>query len=284
MNKRKRELVVRTQLILISLFAGLIAGAIVSAVVVRHEFAQQQRELEARNNELQELNTLVESMMDAEEVSASMLQIEKEHTEEEVAEQVRHIEEEIREQTWYLRLINEAFPLESSFQPEELTEIAPGHRVDSRVAEAALQMLSDAQAEGLNLVVISAYRSYEQQKEIFAETMQEWNEQGLNWFDAYRETKMSVAAPGSSEHQAGLALDIIAEAYDFLDEQQSETPEMQWLVANSWRYGFILRYPADKIHITGIIYEPWHYRYVGVDAAREITERGITLEEFLGVI
>ena len=99
--------------------------------------------------------------------------------------------------------------------------------------------------------------------------------------DAYDETKKSVAVPGISEHATGLALDITSSTYTGLDDAQAQTAESQWLAANAWKYGFILRYPTDKADVTGIIFEPWHYRYVGKEAAKEITERGITLEEYL---
>ena len=91
-----------------------------------------------------------------------------------------------------------------------------------------------------------------------------------------------VAVPGTSEHQLGLAVDIIDTNNWNLDESQESMPTQQWLIANSWRYGFILRYPNGTTNITGIIYEPWHYRYVGCQVAKEIYERGITLEEYLG--
>lgn len=106
--------------------------------------------------------------------------------------------------------------------------------------------------------------------------------QGYDEDEAYRLAAREVAVPGTSEHQLGLAVDIIDASNWNLDESQEHTPAQQWLMANSWRYGFILRYPNDKSDITGIIYEPWHYRYVGYDVAKEIHERGICLEEYLG--
>ena len=92
-----------------------------------------------------------------------------------------------------------------------------------------------------------------------------------------------VAYPGTSEHQLGLALDIVDVSYQQLDTEQENTPVQQWLMKNSWKYGFVLRYPADKSDITGIIYEPWHYRYVGKEAAAEIYENKLCLEEYLGI-
>ena len=91
----------------------------------------------------------------------------------------------------------------------------------------------------------------------------------------------SVAVPGTSEHQLGLAVDIIDELYVNLDYWQQFTSVQQWLMANCSDYGFILRYPNEKSEITGIIFEPWHYRYVGVSTAKAIEESGLTLEEYL---
>ena len=90
-----------------------------------------------------------------------------------------------------------------------------------------------------------------------------------------------VAMPGTSEHQLGLALDIIDNRNWNLDESQASMPTQQWLMENSWRYGWILRYPNEKSEITGIIYEPWHYRYVGKTVAAEIYNLGVCLEEYL---
>ena len=90
-----------------------------------------------------------------------------------------------------------------------------------------------------------------------------------------------VAPPGTSEHETGLALDITAQSYPVLEQDQEDTPEQQWLMENAWRFGFILRYPQGKTEITGICYEPWHYRYVGREAAKEIQEKGLCLEEYL---
>lgn len=90
-----------------------------------------------------------------------------------------------------------------------------------------------------------------------------------------------VAYPGTSEHQLGLAADIVARSYQLLDDQQAQTAEARWLKEHCAEYGFILRYPTDKTSLTGVIFEPWHYRYVGEEAAREIMGQGICLEEYL---
>ncbi len=99
--------------------------------------------------------------------------------------------------------------------------------------------------------------------------------------EAKKKAAQWIAIPGTSEHQTGLALDIVSSSYQLLNKEQENTPEQKWLIENSYKYGFILRYPSDKTNITGIEYEPWHYRYVGKETAKEITERGICLEEYL---
>lgn len=183
---------------------------------------------------------------------------------------------------WELVLINNEYPLDMNYVPD-LTEIAAGYSVDARIAEDTKEMLADAAEAGLNMHIISAYRSYENQTQVFNETMNDWIYQGKTPLEAYEETKKSVAVPGCSEHASGLALDITSEENQALDDSQAETDEAKWLEANCYKYGFILRYPPEKADVTEIIYEPWHYRYVGKDAAKEIMEQGITLEEYLGV-
>ncbi|KAA8502270.1 M15 family metallopeptidase [Mediterraneibacter catenae] len=186
------------------------------------------------------------------------------------------------EDGWQLILVNEDHPLDSSYEPEKLTEISPGYEVDNRIVSDLRQMLDDGAAEGLSMYVTSAYRSYEQQTQTFNASMQNRLNQKMTPLEAYQETSMSVALPGTSEHATGLAVDIISTEYAALDDRQGDTEEQKWLMEHCWEYGFILRYPPEKSDITGIIYEPWHYRYVGKDAAKEITEQGITLEEYLG--
>lgn len=182
---------------------------------------------------------------------------------------------------WKLTLVNGSYPLTTDYEPE-LVEIEQDLMVDKRIAEDLKQMLSDAREEGLNPFICSAYRDYEYQRTVFNETMVTWIGQGYTPLDAYDETAKSVAIPGTSEHATGLALDITSAEFAELDDRQAETAEAKWLAENCWKYGFILRYPLDKSDITGIVYEPWHYRYVGKDAAKEITEQGVTLEEYLG--
>ena len=185
-----------------------------------------------------------------------------------------------KEDSWSLVLINEENPLDTAYIPE-LEAVREGSFVDVRIVEDAKKMLEDAEKEGLNMYIVSAHRDYESQREVFNTTMTEWISQGSTPLEAYEETKKSVAVPGTSEHASGLAMDITSGQYGELDEKQAETDEAKWLAANCWKYGFILRYPLDKSDVTGIVFEPWHYRYVGKDAAKEIMEKDITLEEYL---
>lgn len=184
------------------------------------------------------------------------------------------------ERPWYMVLVNGDNPMEEGYVPE-LTELEPGYSVDTRIAKAAKEMLADAKAEGLHVIICSAYRSVERQENVFSESMKSRIDNGMDYWDAFYETSQNVALPGTSEHALGLALDLISNQYTELDERQEHTREAKWLAENCHKYGFILRYPPEKTEITGIIYEPWHYRYVGVEDATKIMQMDVTLEEYL---
>ena len=181
---------------------------------------------------------------------------------------------------WNLLLVNPWNPLPEDFTVE-LTQLGEGQAVDSQIYPELAAMLDDARAQGLSPVVCSSYRTQELQEALYADKIRRLVDQGYTQAEAEAEAGRWVAVPGTSEHQAGLAVDIVAQSYPQLDEAQEHTPEQQWLMANAHRYGFILRYPEEKSHLTGIGYEPWHYRYVGREAAEEIYARGICLEEYL---
>lgn len=184
------------------------------------------------------------------------------------------------EKNWFMTLVNANHPLAADYVPE-LKEIEPEKSVDARIYDAAQEMLTAGREEGMQFYIASAYRSYEKQTEVYNGTMNDWMAQGRTPLEAYEETAKQVAVPGTSEHATGLALDITSGEYGELDEKQAETKEFKWLEENCWKYGFILRYPPEKSDITKIIYEPWHFRYVGKKAAKEITKQGVTLEEYL---
>ena len=181
---------------------------------------------------------------------------------------------------WNLLLVNPWNELPEGFSVE-LRELGDGEAVDERAYPDLQAMLDDARAEGLSPIVCSSYRTREKQQELFVRRVGRLTAAGYSEQDAVTEAGKWVAVPGTSEHQTGLALDIISSSYRVLDRDQENTAEQRWLMENSYKYGFILRYPSDKSEITGINYEPWHYRYVGKEAAKEIYEKGLCLEEYL---
>jgi len=187
---------------------------------------------------------------------------------------------DVKDLPWNLTLVNEQHPMDAAYTPE-VTAVSGEYSVDSRIADAVNQMLEAAKADGMNMHILSAYRTIEKQTQVFNDTMSTNLDGGEDYWAAYSTTKQSVALPGYSEHNLGLALDIVADSYEGLDDQQAQTPEAQWLEKNCADYGFILRYPPDKSAETGIIYEPWHYRYVGQEDAKKIMESGVTLETYL---
>ena len=183
---------------------------------------------------------------------------------------------------WNLRLVNKSNPLPEDFSIS-LVDIGNNKQIDSRCSPDLERMLSDCRAAGCNPLICSAYRTQECQKDLFDREVTKFMNQGFSYDDAYCLAAEGVAIPGTSEHQLGLAVDIVDKGNQNLNDEQANTPTQRWLYENSWRYGFILRYGADKTEITGYKYEPWHYRYVGLEAAQFIYEHGICLEEYLGV-
>ena len=181
---------------------------------------------------------------------------------------------------WYLKLVNRYNFLDYDFMPQ-LMPIGNGHYFDARAGEALLQMIASANSEGLSPIVVSSFRSVARQTVLFNNRVQRFVDQGYDYDTAWEYARRIVAYPGTSEHNLGLAVDIVANSYHGLTARQATTAEGIWLAANSYRYGFVLRYPDHKQDITNIIFEPWHFRYVGIDAAREMFERDLVLEEFV---
>ena len=154
-------------------------------------------------------------------------------------------------------------------------------QVDETIYDALKEMLTDGTNSGLNFCVASAYRSTSRQEEILNSDIEAYMSKGMDYEEAYDEATRQVMPPGYSEHETGLALDIVAADYQLLDDAQENTEENRWLRENCWKYGFILRYPKDKEDITQIDYESWHFRYVGTEAAEYIMKNNITLEEYI---
>lgn len=193
--------------------------------------------------------------------------------------------DETEKQQWYLRLVNSDYPMTEADVPEVATETVDtnGYQVDARIMADLEAMFEDARVAGRTPMICSAFRVWDLQVSLYENKIERvMQEEGLSYEDAAVKAATVVAKPGTSEHQVGLALDIVSSEYQELDEAQMETEDQKWLMENSWKYGFILRYPMDKSEITGVIFEPWHYRYVGKKAAKEITEQNLTLEEYVG--
>lgn len=176
---------------------------------------------------------------------------------------------------WNLILVNRDNYIPDDYKVE-LTELSNGQKVDSRIYTKLQEMFDEARKEGLGLFVAAGYRTWEKQQELLDEKIREYENEGKTKKEAEKLAKEWVAVPGTSEHQLGIAVDINA------DTGISTRDEVYgWLSKNSYKYGFIQRYPADKKDITGVINEPWHYRYVGEKAAEKMHFQGICLEEYI---
>ena len=214
----------------------------------------------------------------------------------------------------YLVLANKTSELESSYKPSPLTKLTCAtlqsnrtYELESRAAQALYAMLAEMQAAGVSdIMVASAYRSYDYQETTYNNYVQEemryisvdarrfFGEDyikaeyldkgiyGLSLEDAHAVVQTYSALPGQSEHQTGLCVDFITSSMgNDLTEAFEETEAFAWLAQNAYKFGFILRYPKGKETITGYTYEPWHYRFVGREAATDIHNGGMTLEQYL---
>lgn len=189
------------------------------------------------------------------------------------------------EENWNLILVNKTHRLAENLEIE--TRSFGNEEVDARIYDSLKQMLEDGERDSdREFLVCSGYRSVDLQQYLFDNKIQRVRDAdpALSYDEAYNVAATEVAIPGASEHNTGLAVDICAIDFQMLIEEYEETDEAQWLKENCYKYGFILRYPKDKQDVTQIIYEPWHFRYVGVEAATEIMSQGITLEEYLGKV
>lgn len=175
---------------------------------------------------------------------------------------------------WNLMLVNSQYRIPDDYSVE-LIRLSNGEQVDSRIYPDLQQMFDDARGDGYSLFVRAGYRSGEDQEDLMEDKIEAYRQEGYSQREAEREAEKWVAKPGTSEHELGLAVDINAEG------QTDGNRLYQWLAEHSWKYGFILRYPAEKEAITGIDYEPWHFRYVGKQAAKEMYEQDLCLEEYV---
>lgn len=193
-----------------------------------------------------------------------------------------------QQEEWALRLVNATHPLPEDFTVE--TTSIPGYdnrEFDSRAAQQLCQMLQAAEEDGHPLYLVSAYRSVQRQTALFERKTQFFKNQGMDTEAAQERASQVVARPGTSEHNLGLAVDLVSsdwyQNHSDLTTEFESTPAFAWLEANAARFGFVLRYQKGKESITGVEYEPWHYRYVGVTAATEMQKQQLVLEEYLSL-
>ena len=193
---------------------------------------------------------------------------------------------ELSKDDWRLVLINKqhAIPEDYTFTFGTINTVKGTMKCDERIIPDLLKMLQAAKDDGINLQICSPYRDTERQTYLFDKKIKVYMKQGMSYMDAYALTAQAVTVPGASEHQIGLALDIVCDNYAYLNEGFGDTDAGKWLAKHGCEYGFILRYPKGKEYITGIEYEPWHYRYVGTEAAMIITKENLTLEEFVDLL
>ena len=176
---------------------------------------------------------------------------------------------------WKYVLANQSHLLGSDFLPE-VSPLENGLFFDSRAVDALKAFIQGARDAGLSVYLTSSYRPYATQEYLFNKKVAEYG--------GDRETAARIVAiPGSSEHQTGLAADICDQYYQYMNESLANTELSKWMKAHCAEYGFILRFPEDKQEITGIMFEPWHFRYVGEVAAAYIMEKGLCLEEFVAL-
>lgn len=189
---------------------------------------------------------------------------------------------------WYMKLVNPDNSVTTDFiDSVQLAEISASYTsgsqsskyLDSRIVDAFEDMCRAAEKDNIKLWAVSAYRTYSYQQGLYNRRVERCQNEGLSLEAAKKKAATIVALPGTSEHHLGLAVDIIS-----VEESFENTKEFKWLSENAADFGFILRYPKDKQSITKIIYEPWHYRYVGVEHAKMMNELGMCFEEYVEYI
>lgn len=179
----------------------------------------------------------------------------------------------IDENNWKTVLINNEHYLDKEYKPE-CVKLSNGEKVSKRIYPHLQLMFDDARRQGISITVGSGYRSWEEQNALWEKEMNRLDEMGLSLHDAIERGELAVQRPGMSEHQTGLAVDINS-------VQRDASILYKWLKDNSYKYGFVLRFPEEKKKITGIIYEPWHFRYVGKEAAAIMKREDLCLEEYV---
>ena len=184
---------------------------------------------------------------------------------------------------WKLLLVNDWNPLPAGYDSDvSFTTVTGGKQMDSRITDIVERMLKDASA--YDLAVVSAYRPKEEQNTLYWRKVKQYTDKGYSDLDAQTVGGTIVKRPGFSEHNCGLAMDVGGSGDYTLEQTFANTAAYTWLIDHCADYGFILRFPEGKEDITGVIYEPWHYRYVGVEAAKYIMDNDLCLEEYLAQV
>jgi len=260
-----------------------------------YEEAEQIEEIIPEEKPIEEAEPIEEIISETEPIEEETSEVETVTEETEQTEEPEITEEEVQTEEpefsegterfadtslWNLILVNQDNYLPEGFEIET-AYVQGNYDMDSRAAPYAIQMIADAKADGIELQLCSAYRALELQKRLFNNKINEFLVLGHSYSLAEREASAIVAIPGTSEHQTGLALDIVTPSYQRLNAGYEDTDAAKWLKENAWKYGFILRFPKDKTEITKIMFEPWHYRYVGTEYSEFIMKNGLCLEEFL---
>ena len=264
-------------LILLLLFIP-ISLAILSALAMSASSAVRQAELDAAL----EKSRLERSVFILADKQRNQIRLQAETDRQMQEAERRQLEADFlrREKETLLMLVNPWNPLPDNYEPQ-LVFLGDGIYMDERAAGPLTKMLQACLADGYMSVPISGYRTQEYQQELFDNKGERLLRDGWPEDRVYEEAAKSVAVPGTSEHQLGLAMDILDVNNPNLDITQEWTNAQRWLMKHCTEYGFILRYPNGSTDITGIIYEPWHYRYVGKATAAAVSASGQVFEEYL---
>lgn len=279
-GRRKRKSAARkvlTGLLFYFLFAGMIATCI-AVVSVFFGWKEKLQSQDAVNRDGIVTDGTKEQAEGTEEETGS-------RTVMEITPEIRQECQELyAEQEELLLIVNKDHALETSYQPV-LRNICKGRLKASDILyEDLCAMLADGGQAGYEYWIASAHRDRAYQQGLVDEDVEKYMAKGYTYEAAIQKTYEYTMPAGQSEHETGLALDILCSTNMVMDESQAYEPGNQWLAAHCHEYGFILRYPADKEEITGIRYEPWHFRYVGKEAAAYLRNKGWTLEEFYEVV
>ena len=268
MLSSKKEVLIAFALIAVTVGSGLLMQVLLQ---IREMRASQREATAVVSMALDEIHSAFQEVRDAQDAATARMAALPQRKQDRLEDL----------QLDLLMIVSADSPLPEGYVPE-LDTVVGDYVMDARCASVCWQMMQDCRNSGHGLPMIcSAYRTQEYQQFLFDNKVYDvlWEE--TNDRDKARELAARVVAfPGTSEHQSGLAADIMDEVYPYLNEWQEHTEAQKWLMEHCTEYGFILRYPPGTSDITGIIYEPWHYRYVGEKFAKEIANRGITLEEY----